>query len=296
MCPPQRSPCIPIDSSTRTRPFAARRASSTKRRATSRSFARTDTSIRRSSPRIAPFPSRRRCSSRRITTSSGCCTRRASRWSRWACRRGIRRPPIERDPRKVWQLFAANYHLFRGTPSRAWLDYELHELFGVREQARRAIGRPHLRPDRRAAAVARVPAARALRAASTSRCWRRPTPRPTRSAHHQAIRASGWNGPRRADLPARRAVPHRAPRLAGRARGARAGRAGARSRYYAEFREALVARRAALPRARRHRHRPRRGGAVHRAARAGRRRGAVREGARAARRSRRTSAASRRTC
>ena len=39
---------------------------------------------------------------------------------------------IERDPRRVWRLFAANYHLFRGTPSRAWLDYELHELFGVR--------------------------------------------------------------------------------------------------------------------------------------------------------------------
>jgi glucuronate isomerase len=39
---------------------------------------------------------------------------------------------IEREPRKVWRLFAANYHLFRGTPSRAWLDYELHELFGVR--------------------------------------------------------------------------------------------------------------------------------------------------------------------
>src|SRR5215208_4376057 len=41
---------------------------------------------------------------------------------------------IERDPRKVWRLFAANYHLFRGTPSREWLDYELYELFGVRER------------------------------------------------------------------------------------------------------------------------------------------------------------------
>jgi len=30
---------------------------------------------------------------------------------------------IERDPRKVWRIFAANYHLFRGTPSRAWLDH-----------------------------------------------------------------------------------------------------------------------------------------------------------------------------
>src|SRR5215207_6914271 len=41
---------------------------------------------------------------------------------------------IERDPRRVWRLFASNYHLFRGTPSRAWLDYELHELFGVRQR------------------------------------------------------------------------------------------------------------------------------------------------------------------
>jgi len=35
------------------------------------------------------------------------------------------------DPRKVWRLFAENYHLFRGTPTGVWLDYELHELFGV---------------------------------------------------------------------------------------------------------------------------------------------------------------------
>ncbi|MEL7360728.1 MAG: glucuronate isomerase [Bacteroidota bacterium] len=35
-------------------------------------------------------------------------------------------------PRAVWRLFCAHYHLFAGTPSRAWLDYELHELFGVR--------------------------------------------------------------------------------------------------------------------------------------------------------------------
>src|SRR4029078_6252261 len=41
---------------------------------------------------------------------------------------------IERDPRKGGRIFAANYHLFLGTPSRAWLDYELHELFGVRER------------------------------------------------------------------------------------------------------------------------------------------------------------------
>jgi glucuronate isomerase len=38
------------------------------------------------------------------------------------------------DPEKaqdVWRLFAANYHLFRGTPTRLWLDYAFEELFGL---------------------------------------------------------------------------------------------------------------------------------------------------------------------
>jgi len=38
------------------------------------------------------------------------------------------------DPRRVWQLFADRYYLFRGTPTGAWLDYELYELFGVSAQ------------------------------------------------------------------------------------------------------------------------------------------------------------------
>jgi glucuronate isomerase len=38
------------------------------------------------------------------------------------------------DPRAAWRLFCAHYHLFAGTPTRAWLDYELHEVFGVRVQ------------------------------------------------------------------------------------------------------------------------------------------------------------------
>jgi glucuronate isomerase len=41
---------------------------------------------------------------------------------------------LKAEPRRVWQLFAEHYYLFRGTPSGAWLDYELHELFGVRER------------------------------------------------------------------------------------------------------------------------------------------------------------------
>ncbi|MGA8090359.1 MAG: glucuronate isomerase [Terracidiphilus sp.] len=39
-----------------------------------------------------------------------------------------------KDPRKVWHIFASNYHLFRGTPSRLWLDYVFEKLFGLTER------------------------------------------------------------------------------------------------------------------------------------------------------------------
>jgi len=35
------------------------------------------------------------------------------------------------EPRKVWRLFADNYYLFRGTPTRLWLDYAFQESFGL---------------------------------------------------------------------------------------------------------------------------------------------------------------------
>jgi len=35
------------------------------------------------------------------------------------------------DPRKVWRIFASHYHLFRGTPTRLWLDYSFETLFGL---------------------------------------------------------------------------------------------------------------------------------------------------------------------
>lgn len=37
----------------------------------------------------------------------------------------------ETDPRAIWRLFAENYHLFRGTPSRQWLDWVFAEVFGI---------------------------------------------------------------------------------------------------------------------------------------------------------------------
>ncbi len=38
---------------------------------------------------------------------------------------------VESDPRKIWQLFAEHFHLFRGTPSGGWITHELHDVFGV---------------------------------------------------------------------------------------------------------------------------------------------------------------------
>ncbi len=37
----------------------------------------------------------------------------------------------ERDPHKIWKIFADHYYLFRGTPSRAWLDWVFAEVFGL---------------------------------------------------------------------------------------------------------------------------------------------------------------------
>jgi glucuronate isomerase len=38
------------------------------------------------------------------------------------------------DPRKVWRIFARHYYLFRGTPTRLWLDFAFQELFGLNQR------------------------------------------------------------------------------------------------------------------------------------------------------------------
>jgi glucuronate isomerase len=38
------------------------------------------------------------------------------------------------DARKVWRIFASLYYLFRGTPTRLWLDFVFQELFGMEER------------------------------------------------------------------------------------------------------------------------------------------------------------------
>jgi glucuronate isomerase len=42
--------------------------------------------------------------------------------------------PEIKNPRRVWDIFARNYYLFRGTPTRMWLDYVFEEVFGLHER------------------------------------------------------------------------------------------------------------------------------------------------------------------
>ncbi|WP_434082617.1 glucuronate isomerase [Catenovulum sediminis] len=37
---------------------------------------------------------------------------------------------VEQDSRKIWHVFANNYYLFHGTPSRIWMDYVFKAVFG----------------------------------------------------------------------------------------------------------------------------------------------------------------------
>jgi glucuronate isomerase len=42
--------------------------------------------------------------------------------------------PVEQDHRRIWQIFADHFYLFRGTPSGIWLTHELIEVFGVEQK------------------------------------------------------------------------------------------------------------------------------------------------------------------
>ncbi len=101
--------------------------------------------------------------------------------------------PVERDARKIWHTFAARYHLFRGTPTRIWLDHAFHEVFGIRErlgaesadrifdQINAALARPEYRPR---ALFERFN----IEVIATTESPLDPL------AHHAKIRASGWTG------------------------------------------------------------------------------------------------------
>jgi glucuronate isomerase len=105
---------------------------------------------------------------------------------------GIGEHPIA-NPRGVWHLFAKHYYLFRGTPTRLWLDFCFRELFGLKvplspenadeyyDAMQEKLGQPEFLP-------------RALfeqfhiEVLATTNSPLDPL------THHQALRDSGWPG------------------------------------------------------------------------------------------------------
>src|SRR3546814_20892362 len=51
--------------------------------------------------------------------------------------------PVESDPRTIWRRFADHYPLFRGTPSRMWLDWVFANIFGIEEVLSAANANTH---------------------------------------------------------------------------------------------------------------------------------------------------------
>jgi glucuronate isomerase len=100
---------------------------------------------------------------------------------------------VETDHRKIWQKFAENFFLFRGTPSGMWLNHELASVFGVAkkltgesaqeiyDQIAAKLATPEFRP-RRMFERFRIE----VLATTDFTCDELP--------HHKAIRESGWSG------------------------------------------------------------------------------------------------------
>ena len=101
--------------------------------------------------------------------------------------------PVEQDYRKIWQVFAENFYLFRGTPSGIWLSNELHEVFGVEEKLTGSTGQAIYDQIAEKLATAQFrPRALFQRFNIEVLCT---TDAATDTlAHHRAIRESGWQG------------------------------------------------------------------------------------------------------
>jgi len=100
---------------------------------------------------------------------------------------------LKGDPRHVWQLFAEHYYLFRGTPTGAWLDHELHEVFGVRERLSAATGtRVYDAIRERLQSPEFLP--RALFERFDIEVLATTDAASDMLEHHSAIRDSGWKG------------------------------------------------------------------------------------------------------
>lgn len=97
------------------------------------------------------------------------------------------------DPRAAWRLFAERYHLFRGTPSRTWLDWVFAEAFGIDVQLD-AASADHYYDTITAALATDAFRPRALFERANIEVIATTESPLDRLEHHAAIRASGWQG------------------------------------------------------------------------------------------------------
>ncbi|MEQ9317464.1 MAG: glucuronate isomerase [Henriciella sp.] len=97
------------------------------------------------------------------------------------------------DPREAWRTFAQNYHLFRGTPSRMWLDHVFDTVFGMTVPLSAETADDYYDViDAALQSGAYRPRALFdrfnIELLATTEC-------PTDSLkHHETIQSSGWNG------------------------------------------------------------------------------------------------------
>ncbi len=101
--------------------------------------------------------------------------------------------PVETDHRKVWQIFADHFFLFRGTPTGVWLADELRSVFGIEEKLTGTTA--HAVYDQIEAKL-KLPE---FRPRSLFKRFNIEVMTTTDAAtdpltHHQAIRESGWDG------------------------------------------------------------------------------------------------------
>ncbi len=101
--------------------------------------------------------------------------------------------PVEQDARKIWRTFATHFHLFRGTPTRSWLDHAFHEGFGIRERLTPESA------DRLFDRINECLATPAFRPRALFERFNIEVIATTESpldplVHHAKIRASGWKG------------------------------------------------------------------------------------------------------
>ncbi|MCX7865452.1 MAG: glucuronate isomerase, partial [Novosphingobium sp.] len=97
------------------------------------------------------------------------------------------------NPREAWRIFASHYHLFRGTPSRIWLDWVFAEVFGL--DRRLCAETADLYYD----TITEALATEAFRPRALFEQFNIAVITTTESPldtldHHHAIAASGWHG------------------------------------------------------------------------------------------------------